>query len=61
MQQATQITLRNIKRSTMVARPIREKCDQLERFHPHILHCRVAIEQPSAASSRTPRASGAGR
>lgn len=45
--QATQITLRNVKHSTYVARRIRDKCDQLERFHPHILHCRVAIEQPS--------------
>ena len=46
--QATQISVKNLKRSTQVASRIREKCEQLERFHPRIHHCRVAIEQESA-------------
>lgn len=46
--QATQISVKNLKRTTQVAGRIREKCEQLERFHPRILHCRVAIEQESA-------------
>ena len=45
--QATQISLRNLKHSPLVTRRIQEKCEQLDRFHPHIRYCRVAIEQES--------------
>ena len=48
MQQATQITLRNVKRSTIFARRVRDKCEALERFHPHILNCRVTLEQDTS-------------
>ena len=42
---STQVTLRNIRPSKALARRIQAKCDALERFHPNILHCRVAIER----------------
>ncbi len=42
--QATQITLRNIRRSPALARHIRDRCEKLERFHPAIMTCRVAVE-----------------
>lgn len=50
--QSTQITLRNLQPSAMLTRRIREKCEQLEKFHGHILHCRaqVAREQVRGTS-----------
>ena len=46
--QSTQITLHNMRASPALARRIREKCDRLGRFHPHILHCRVRVEKGAA-------------
>lgn len=45
---STQITLRNVGRSAALARRIREKCEGLEKFHPHIVHCRVTLERQQA-------------
>lgn len=45
---SAQITLHNFKRPNAFTRRIREKCEALERFHPHILRCRVQLEQPDA-------------
>ena len=42
--QTTQITLRNLRSSTALQARIRELRDHLDRFHPEILACRVAIE-----------------
>jgi ribosome-associated translation inhibitor RaiA len=47
---STQITLRNVKPSTALARRIREKCDALEKFHPNVLHCRVTLERDDTAA-----------
>ncbi|HET7731495.1 MAG TPA: HPF/RaiA family ribosome-associated protein [Usitatibacter sp.] len=44
---SAQITLRNVKHSTALARRIQEKCEALEKFHPHIIHCRVVVEHPA--------------
>ena len=43
--EATQVTLRNVQPSPSLDRFIRQSCDALGRFHPHILHCRVTLEQ----------------
>lgn len=43
--QSTQITLRNVRRSTALSARIRSLAEQLERFHPHVLDCRVSVEQ----------------
>lgn len=46
--QATQITLRNIRRSTALHRRIRDLRDHLDRYHPRILSCRVTLEETTA-------------
>jgi ribosome-associated translation inhibitor RaiA len=45
--QTTQITLRNLRRSTALHGRIRQHREHLERYHPNILTCRVAIEDAS--------------
>jgi ribosome-associated translation inhibitor RaiA len=47
----TQITLRNLRRSTALSARIRELADRLEQRYPAILNCRVAVAQDTA---RTP-------
>jgi ribosome-associated translation inhibitor RaiA len=42
--QSTQITLRNLRRSTVLHGRIQQLREHLERYHPDILSCRVAIE-----------------
>jgi len=41
----TQVTLLSLKPSVALSRRIREKALALERYHPHILHCRVTVAQ----------------
>lgn len=38
------ITFRNMDHSELVERAIREKIEGLERFHPRIHYCRIAVE-----------------
>ena len=45
--QATQITLRNLQRSTALQRRIRDLRDHLDRYHPRIISCRVTLEESS--------------
>jgi len=49
--QSAQITLHNIKQSGALTRRIRVKCEGLEKFHPHIVHCRVTVEQVEARTT----------
>ncbi|MDD2760955.1 MAG: HPF/RaiA family ribosome-associated protein [Methylomonas sp.] len=44
MQIPLQITFRGIPKSEAVETRIREKTEKLERFHSHIMSCRVAVE-----------------
>lgn len=39
-----QITFRGIPKSEAVEAKIREKVNKLERFHSHIMSCRIAVE-----------------
>jgi ribosomal subunit interface protein len=39
-----QITFRNLPHSDAVEAAIRERAAKLDRFHPHIISCRVAVE-----------------
>ena len=45
MQVPVQIIFRDIPPSEAVETRIREKADKLQRFYPHIKHCRVVIEE----------------
>ena len=47
-----QITLRDVRRSTALSGRIREKCEQLERLHPHVRHCRVNVAQSTGRGAR---------
>lgn len=47
MQIPLQITLRNIAKSEAVEAAIRKKAEKLDRFHRHIVSCRVVVEIPS--------------
>ena len=42
-----QITLRNIARSEAVEAAIRRRAAKLERYHRHVVSCRVVVEIPS--------------
>lgn len=44
MQIPLQITFRGIPHSEAVEAKIREKASKLDRFHSHIMSCRVAVE-----------------
>lgn len=50
--QTTQVTLRNLRSSTALQGRIRQLREHLERFHPHIVSCRVAIEDAGRAQGR---------
>ena len=52
MNQAIQITLRNVSPSPLLSRDIREKCAALRKLHPRIVHCRVAVERASGQEGR---------
>ena len=41
-----QITTRDISHSDALESRIRQKAEKLEKFYPHIMGCRVVIEQP---------------
>ena len=47
MQIPLQITLRNIAHSDAVETAIRKRADKLDRYHKHIVSCRVVVEIPS--------------
>ncbi len=47
MQIPLQITLRNVARSDAVESAIRKKAGKLDRYHRHIVSCRVVVEIPS--------------
>ena len=47
MQIPLQITLRNIAKSESVEAAIRKKAAKLDRYHRHIVSCRVVVEIPS--------------
>jgi ribosomal subunit interface protein len=47
MQIPLQITLRNIAKSKAVEASIRRRAEKLDRFHRHIVSCRVVVEIPS--------------
>lgn len=47
MQIPLQITLRNVAKSEAVESAIRKKAGKLDRYHRHIVSCRVVVEIPS--------------
>jgi ribosomal subunit interface protein len=47
MQIPLQITLRNLAKSETVEAEIRKKAEKLDRYHRHIVSCRVVVEMPS--------------
>lgn len=47
MQIPLQITLRNLAKSDAVESEIRKKAEKLDRYHRHIMSCRVVVELPS--------------
>ena len=47
MQIPLQITLRNIAKSEAAELAIRKRAAKLERYHRHIVSCRVVVEIPS--------------
>lgn len=46
MQIPLQITFKNLDPSAAIEARIREKAENLERFAPHIMSCRVVVEAP---------------
>jgi ribosomal subunit interface protein len=46
MEITLQITMRDIPHSDALESHIREKVAKLEKFYPHIMHCRVTVELP---------------
>ncbi|MFZ0467572.1 MAG: HPF/RaiA family ribosome-associated protein, partial [Thiogranum sp.] len=44
MQIPLQITFQNMESSPAVEAKIREKAEKLDRFHEHIMACRVVVE-----------------
>ncbi|HXZ49469.1 MAG TPA: HPF/RaiA family ribosome-associated protein [Usitatibacter sp.] len=49
---STQITLRNVRRSTPLSARIRELAERLEEAHPTIQGCRVLAEQQFTGPNR---------
>jgi ribosomal subunit interface protein len=45
MQNALQITFRDMPPSEALEARIRQKAERLEKFHPHITSCRVTVEE----------------
>ena len=46
MQQAIQITFRNLDHSDAIESAVREKANKLEEFFDHIISCHAVIESP---------------
>ncbi|MFO7580262.1 MAG: HPF/RaiA family ribosome-associated protein [Nitrosomonas halophila] len=46
MQIPLEITFRNMDPSAAVEARLREKAEKLERFHDHIMSCRIVVEAP---------------
>ena len=46
MQLPLELTFRDDTKSDAIENLIREKADKLDRYHPRIMSCRVAVEQP---------------
>jgi ribosome-associated translation inhibitor RaiA len=45
MQLPLQITMRGMRHSDALESAIRRRADKLEQLHPHIVSCRVVVEQ----------------
>jgi ribosome-associated translation inhibitor RaiA len=41
-----ELSFRNVEKTEHLDALIRDHADKLEKFHPHITSCRVAVEQP---------------
>lgn len=56
MEKPVQITFKDMERSEFLEQLVRERIARLERFHPHILGCRVVVEIPyrSAEGGKPP-------
>lgn len=56
MQTPLQITFKDTQTSEFIEARIRERVDRLERYHPHIIGCRVVVEVPhkSPGSGKVP-------
>jgi ribosomal subunit interface protein len=48
MQIPLEITFRNMDPSAAVEARLREKAEKLDRFHDHIMSCRIVVEAPHA-------------
>jgi ribosomal subunit interface protein len=46
MKLPVQVTFRNMDASDAIEQAVRRKIDWLERFHPRLMGCRVAVEAP---------------
>lgn len=46
MEITLQITMRDILHSDALESHIREKAAKLEKFYPHIMHCRIVVDLP---------------
>jgi ribosomal subunit interface protein len=44
---STQIALKNVRRSTALQGRIAKMREHLDRYHPHILACRVGVDESS--------------
>ena len=56
MDKPAQIAFKNMEPSDMLEGLIRERVERLERFHPHVVGCRVVVDVPhrSAESAKVP-------
>jgi ribosomal subunit interface protein len=52
MQEALQITFRNVEQSDAVEARIRTKAEKLDQFHDSIVSCHVTIEAPNGHSHK---------
>lgn len=52
MELPLQITLRGFAHSDAIEAAIRERASKLERFHPHIMSCRIVVELPAKHKQR---------
>lgn len=49
--QTVQVTFHNLAHSPALVQRMHDKCEALERYHPHIQHCRVTISQEGGHSA----------
>jgi len=54
MQIPLQIAFKNTQSSDLAEEAVRERTTALERFHPHIISCRVVIEVPNRKAGAKP-------